>query len=124
MILGMGVDVCPIERIETILKRQGDVFAQRVFTKTELEYAGDGPVKMERLAARFAVKEAAIKALSSVDDLRWKDMEVINKPDGTPVLHFYGRADECAKQMGVVRKLVSISHAGGIAVAFVVLEGE
>ncbi len=124
MILGMGVDVCPIERIEKILERQGGVFADRVFTQTELEYAGDGPVQMERLAARFAVKEATIKALGAPDGLRWKDMEIVNRPDGAPVLQLHGQAQECAKRMGAVRKLVSISHAGGIAVAFVVLEGE
>ncbi|MCP4601490.1 MAG: holo-ACP synthase [Proteobacteria bacterium] len=125
MILGLGVDICPIERIEQALGRQhGDTFSNRVFTDGEREHAGTGVVMAERLAARFAAKEAAIKALGAPEGLRWRDMEVVSAEDGSPSLRLEGRAAERAKEMGVSRILLSLSHAGGVAVAVVIFEGD
>lgn len=123
MILGIGVDLCPVERMEQILSRRGDLFESRVFTDGELERAGNGVVKCERLAARFAAKEAAIKALGAPDGLKWKDMEVVSDSEGAPSLALHGKAAERASAMGVSRTWISLSHAGGTAVAVVVLEG-
>jgi holo-[acyl-carrier protein] synthase len=123
VILGLGVDICPIERLEQALGRHGEIFANRVFTEGEKNHAGSGVVKGERLAARFAAKEAAIKALGSPQGLAWKDMEVVNDSDGAPSLLLHGRAKEHADNIGVSHVLLSLSHAGGIAVAVVVLEG-
>ena len=123
MILGVGIDVCPVERIGGILERHGDLFADRVFTPGEKAHAGDGPVRDERLAARWAAKEASIKALGAPDGLRWHDMEVVNDEVGAAALKLDGRADERAKAMGVERVWLTISHAGGVAVAVVILEG-
>ncbi len=124
MILGLGIDVCPVERIEQVLDRHGDIFADRVFTEGEREHAGEGVVKSERLAARFAAKEATIKALGAPEGLRWREMEVVNAEDGAPSLHLTGRAAERASKMGVTRTFLSLSHAGGVAVAVVIFEGD
>lgn len=123
MILGLGIDVCPIERMAGIVERHGDVFTSRVFTDTELAYAGSGKVKAERLAARFAAKEAAIKALGAPSGIRWKDIAVVNEPSGAPLLTLDGVMAEQAQRRGVRQMHLTLSHAGGIAVAVVVLEG-
>jgi holo-[acyl-carrier protein] synthase len=123
VILGIGIDVCPVERMRDVLARHGDPFRRRVFTDRELERAGEGRVSTERLAARFAAKEAAIKALRAPPGLAWKEMEVVSAADGAPALSLHGRAAEAARTMGVLRQFLSLSHAGGVAVAVVVLEG-
>jgi len=123
VIVGLGIDVCPVARIAEILERHGALFADRVFTPCELGHAGTGVVRNERLAARWAAKEAAIKALGAPEGLRWHDMEVVNDAGGAPSLRFKGAAEACAKAKGVARALLSLSHAAGVAVAVVVLEG-
>jgi holo-[acyl-carrier protein] synthase len=123
VILGLGIDVCPVERIGGIVERHGELFTERVFTDGERNHAGDGPVRDERLAARWAAKEAAIKALSAPDGLRWHDMEVVNDEAGAATLELRGNAAARAQELGVERVWLSISHAGGVAVATVILEG-
>lgn len=122
MILGIGIDICPVERIEGIVERQGETFEKRVFTETERNYA-QGAVKGERLSARWAAKEAAIKALGAPAGLKWYDLEVVNAPNGAPSLKMAGQAKHTADKMGVKNVLLTISHAGGMAVAVVILEG-
>jgi holo-[acyl-carrier protein] synthase len=107
-----------------ILERHGDLFADRVFTEEERKHAGDGKVKGERLAARFAAKEAALKALGAPGGLRWKDMEVVSASDGAPTLFLHGAAAKEMRRMGAARTWISLSHAGGVAVAVVILEGD
>jgi holo-[acyl-carrier protein] synthase len=123
VIVGLGIDVCPVSRIAEILERHGALFADRVFTPGELEHAGNGVVRNERLAARWAAKEAAIKALGAPEGLRWHDLEVVNAADGAPSLRLQGAAEARAASRGVSRALLSLSHAAGVAVAVVVLEG-
>jgi holo-[acyl-carrier protein] synthase len=123
LILGLGIDVCKVERIAEILGRHGALFAERVFTPGELAHAGNGVVRDERLAARWAAKEAAIKALGAPAGLGWHDLEVVNAADGAPSLRLAGAAQACADAKGVARALLSLSHAAGVAVAVVVLEG-
>ena len=124
MILGLGVDLCPVDRLERILARHETSFIERVFTEAEQTYAKSAVNRGERLAARFAVKEATIKALRAPAGLRWRDMEVAKRHDGAPVLVLHGAAKACADTLGVTTTHVSISHAGNMAVAMVVLEGE
>lgn len=124
MILGLGVDLCPVERMERIVGRHGDLFCRRVFTEDERDYAERGARPGERLAARFAAKEATIKALGGPAGLRWTDMEVLKGRGGAPSLSLKGKAREIADAIGVVRSFLSLTHAGGVAVAVVVLEGE
>jgi holo-[acyl-carrier protein] synthase len=123
VIVGLGIDVCPVARIAGILERHGALFADRVFTPGELTHAGNGAVRNERLAARWAAKEAAIKALGAPEGLRWHDMEVVNDAGGAPSLRLDGAASASAEAKGVTRALLSLSHAAGVAVAIVVLEG-
>ena len=124
MILGMGIDICPISRIEDVIDRQGELFTKRVFTQKERTHATKGKkVTGERLAARWAAKEAAIKALGAPHGLRWHDMEVANSPDGAPSLILRGAAKEHADRIGVEHVHISLSHAGGVSVAVVILEG-
>lgn len=123
MILGIGIDICPVERITKALERHGDLFADRIFTENERQYAGTGRVSDERLAARFAAKEATIKALGAPPGLKWKDMEVVKSGDGAPGLRLHGKAAEEISRMGVTRTWISLTHAGGMAVAVVILEG-
>ena len=123
MILGLGVDVCPVDRIGDIIHRHGDIFTKRVFTDTEIAYAGSGVVRNERLAARWAAKEATIKALGAPDGLRWHDMEVTNTPGGAPQLTLKGSALQQAQARGMQSVHISLSHAGGVAMAVVIIEG-
>ena len=124
MIVGLGIDVCPVARIAEILGRHGALFADRVFTPGELGHAGNGVVRAERLAARWAAKEAAIKALGAPEGLRWHDMEVVNDAVGAPSLRLDGAASARAEALGVTRAPLSLSHAAGVAVAVVILEGD
>lgn len=123
MILGIGVDLCPVDRIEGVLARHGALFTDRVFTTAEQTFASGSRREAERLAARFAAKEATVKALGGPAGLRWRDMEVINNRNGAPHLKLHGQAKAHADEMGVHRMMLSLSHAGGMAVAMVVLEG-
>jgi holo-[acyl-carrier protein] synthase len=124
VILGLGVDLCPVDRLESILNRHGKPFLDRVFTDQEQRYAGGARNNAERLAARFAAKEAVIKALGGPTGLRWRDMEVEKRENGAPRLALHGAAKMHAEKMGVTSTHISISHAGNMAVAVVVLEGE
>jgi holo-[acyl-carrier protein] synthase len=125
VICGLGIDICPVERIEGILERQGGMFADRVFTSTEKQYAEAGPaVRGQRYAARWAAKEATIKALGGPPGLKWTEMEVVNSEDGVPSLVLHGEAAKCAERQGATRNWLTITHAGGVAVAVVVLERE
>jgi len=123
VIVGLGIDVCPVARIAEILERHGALFADRVFTAGEREHAGNGVVRNERLAARWAAKEAAIKALGAPEGLRWHDLEVVNDAGGAPSLRLGGAAQARFAALGAARALLSLSHAAGVAVAVVVLEG-
>ncbi|MBN2531030.1 MAG: holo-ACP synthase [Deltaproteobacteria bacterium] len=122
MILGIGIDICPVNRIQQILERQGDAFENRVYTRTEREYA-KGAARFDRLAARWAAREAAIKALNAPKGLGWHDISVENSQTGAPSLLFKGVALSLAEKLGVNNIMLSMTHAGGLAVAVVILEG-
>jgi holo-[acyl-carrier protein] synthase len=124
VILGLGIDVCPVERIQGIIERHGAIFTDRVFTAIERDHAGEGVVRAERLAARWAAKEAAIKALGAPPGLRWHDLEVVNDDAGAPALELRGSAAERAAALGTAQVWISLSHAGGVALAVVILEGK
>ncbi len=118
-VVGIGLDVCPIERMERASARHGQRFLARIFTAAEQSYAAERSNAGEVLAARFAAKEAASKALGAPKGIGWHDVEVIPARAGEqgPQLVLRGRALEVAQQRGIVRVLVSITHAGGVAAA-------
>ncbi|MEO8298459.1 MAG: holo-ACP synthase [Burkholderiales bacterium] len=118
----VGVDTVHIPRIAESLSRHGERFMQRLFTPAERAYAMAAPLHTaERLAARFAAKEAVIKALSlSEVGVDWCDIEVMRDADGACTLSLHGRAAEQARQLGVRELALSLSHDGGQAIAMVV----
>ncbi len=120
-IYGIGTDICDIKRIARIIEQQGDRFLAKVFTKTEIEYCSNKHTKAECFAARFAAKEAFLKALGTGlrDGLRWKDMEIENDELGKPILNLYGK---CAERTTGSKVLISLSHTENAAIAFVVIE--
>ena len=126
MILGIGIDIVHVERIESAVTRGRERLLDRIFTRAEQEEAGSGPGLYERLAARFAAKEALFKALGTgwSGGIAWRDAEVRSEPSGRPELSLSGRARQVASGMGVTRSHLSLSHEGGIAAAVVVLEGQ
>lgn len=126
MIVGHGVDIVEVARIAKSLESYGDRFLERVFTAREAMDAGDGPRRVEHLAARFAAKEAALKAIGTgwSEGIGWTDVETRRGLRGKPELVVTGKALEIARGMGGVRWFVSLSHTDAHAIASVILEGE
>ena len=124
MIVGTGVDIVETSRIQRVFERHGERFARRLFTPGEIAYCERFKNKAERYAARFAVKEAAFKALGTGgrEGVRWLDVEVTHQPSGKPELVLKGHAQELAQTLGVTHAAVSISHANRYAMAQVILE--
>jgi len=124
MIAGIGVDIVDIARIQALLDRYGERFLARVYTEAETAYAMGGANKAERLAGRFAVKEAVMKALGTgkSQGILWRDVETLRGRLGKPEVHLQGQAMKWAKSAGGGAVHVSITHDGGKAVAFVILE--
>jgi holo-[acyl-carrier protein] synthase len=118
-VLGIGLDVCPVDRMTQARERHGQRFLARIFTEAEQAYAAGRGNPDEALAARFAAKEAASKAIGAPRGIGWHDVEVTPAREGEhgPALVLRGRALEVAEQRGIVRVLVSITHAAGVAAA-------
>ncbi len=124
MIVGSGVDLCEVPRIRQAIERHGDRFKQRVFTPREIAYAERKANPFERYAARFAAKEAGMKALGTGwrGGIAWRDFEVTNLPSGRPTLAFHGKAAEIATKLAVRNIALSLTHTKDQALAMVVLE--
>ena len=125
MIVGIGFDLVAIERVEQMLARKEQRALDRLFTQHEQEYALARARPAMHLAARLAAKEAVFKALTGSDDAKligWKEAEVRRGDEGPPVLAFFGRAEARAKELGVTRVHLTLSHTNDIAGAVVVLE--
>ena len=115
MIVGIGTDLVEVARLEAALERT-PTLRDRLFTPAE------ATLPLESLAARFAAKEALAKALGAPEGLAWHDAEVVVDPDGRPRLELRGSVAAAASAAGVESVHVSLSHDGGFASAFVVLE--
>jgi len=124
MILGSGVDLCEVPRIEAAIARYGRRFVERIYTPLEIAYAESKANRFERFAARFAAKEAGMKALGTGwrGGITWKDFEVANLPSGRPILRFHGKAADIAARLGVKNVALSITHTKDQALAMVILE--
>ena len=124
MIIGLGVDIAEIDRIEAAIKRHGEAFLRRVFTRSEIDYCERHRNRYERYAGRFAVKEAAMKALGTgwSRGVRWVDIEVTRLPTGKPTLSFHGATLAHAERLGVRNVNLSITHSGNTAFAEVIFE--
>lgn len=123
MIIGLGLDLCEIDRIEEMVQRWGARFTERVFTEDERAYAMSKARRAQHLAARFAVKEATLKALCVPAGLSWKEMNVLGGGKSAPRLELSGEARRAADRLGVESFHITISHAANMAVAVVVAEG-
>src|ERR1700761_9865779 len=125
MIVGSGIDLVEIERIQHSVERFGARFLDRVYTHAEQAYCLRKRNAAESLAARFAAKEAAAKALGTgiSRGVNWLEIEVIREPGGRPNVQFHGRAREFASRLGVLHAALSITHTADLSMASVVLEG-
>lgn len=128
MIVGSGIDIIEIARIERALARTGDRFARRVFARDEIATCRSFRRPSPHFALRFAVKEAVMKALGTgwANGVRWVDIETVERPIGADrsilALQFHGRAREIADALGVSRRHVSVSRTRSHAIAIVVFE--
>src|SRR5437660_5975996 len=124
MIVGTGIDIAEVPRIRHAIQRFGDRFVRRIFTEGEIRYCDSKANRVERYAARFAAKEAAMKALGTGwnHGVRWRDCEVIRMPGGRPTMSFHGTAAAFASRLRVKNAALSLSHTAEQAVAQVILE--
>jgi holo-[acyl-carrier protein] synthase len=124
VIVGLGLDIAEIDRIAAAITRHGTPFIERLFTPGEVSYCESHKNRYERYAARFAVKEAAMKALGTGwrHGVRWRDFEVTRERGGKPGLRLEGVARAFADRLGVKQISVSITHSGNLALAQVIFE--
>lgn len=124
MIVGVGVDLAEVHRIRSSFERFGERFRDRIYTPLEIAYCESKANKYERYAARFAAKEAGMKAIGTGmrKGVRWLDFEVANLPTGKPTLRFHGVAAEFAERLGVTNVALSLTHTSDTSLAHVILE--
>jgi holo-[acyl-carrier protein] synthase len=124
MIVGLGVDITEVDRMEAAIARRGRALLERLFTPAEIRYCEKHRNRAERFAGRFAAKEAAMKALGTgwARGVRWVDIEVVREPSGKPTLRLSGATRAIADQLGVKNIVVSITHDGNTALAQVIFE--
>jgi len=124
LILGTGIDLAEVDRIRKSIERFGDRFLKRVYTPGEIAYVERKANKYERYAARFAAKEAGMKAIGTGwrRGVTWHDFEVANLPSGRPALKLHGVGARVAAELGVKRVSVSLTHTAAQGMAFVILE--
>ena len=125
MILGTGVDLAEVARIRASIERFGARFIDRIYTPAEIAYVERKANKYERYAARFAAKEAGMKAIGTGwrRGVTWQDFEVANLPSGKPTLLLHGVAAGFAEKLGVKHISLSITHTAELGMAHVILEG-
>jgi holo-[acyl-carrier protein] synthase len=124
MIVGTGVDLAEVPRIEASIARFGAKFIERIFTPLEIAYVERKANRFERYAARFAAKEAGMKAIGTGwrRGVRWQDFEVANLPSGKPTLRLHGVAAHVAAKLGVRSVSLSLTHTKEYGLAHVILE--
>jgi len=124
VIVGTGVDLAEVPRIRASVERFGARFVERIYTPGEVAYVERKANRFERYAARFAAKEAGMKAIGTgwKRGVRWQDFEVVNLPTGRPTLRLHGVAAEFAKRLGVRNISLSLTHTAEMAMAHVILE--
>jgi holo-[acyl-carrier protein] synthase len=124
LIVGMGIDIAEVERIQAAIEKRGAAFLKRIYTPKEAAYCERFKNKYERYAGRFAVKEAAMKALGTgwQQGVRWVDLEVVREKSGRPTLAISGEAGKIAARLGVKNIAVSITHTAEQALALVIFE--
>jgi|SRR5450432_11297 holo-[acyl-carrier protein] synthase len=124
MIVGTGIDIAEVPRIAESIARFGQRFLRRIYTEGEIQYCDSKANRVERYAARFAAKEAAMKALGTgwSRGVRWRDIEVVRQLGGRPTLKFHGIAAAFAAKLNTKNVALSLSHTAEQAIAQVILE--
>jgi holo-[acyl-carrier protein] synthase len=124
MIVGMGIDVAEVKRIQAVIEAQAERFLRRVYTPEEVAYCEQFKNKFERYAGRFAAKEAAMKALGTgwSRGVRWVDVEIVRQRGGRPTIALKGTARKIADNLGVKHIALSITHTAEQAFAQVIFE--
>ncbi|HLK69235.1 MAG TPA: holo-[acyl-carrier-protein] synthase [Bryobacteraceae bacterium] len=124
MIVGTGVDLAEVPRIRASIERFGNRFVSRIYTPAEIAYVERKANRYERYAARFAAKEAGMKAIGTgwKRGVTWQDFEVANLPSGKPTLRFHGVAAAIAAKLGVRNVSLSLTHTAELGMAHVILE--
>jgi holo-[acyl-carrier protein] synthase len=124
MIVGTGIDLAEVPRIRASIERFGARFVERIYTPAEIAYVERKANRWERYAARFAAKEAGMKAIGTGWRLgvRWQDFEVANLPSGKPTLRLHGVAAHVAAKLGVRNVSLSLTHTAELGMAHVILE--
>jgi len=124
MIVGTGIDIAEVPRIREAIERHGERFLKRIFTESEIQYCESKANRVERYAARFAAKEAGMKAIGTGwnHGVRWRDIEVARKPGERPTLVLHGKAAEFAAKLGATNIALSLTHTAEQAFAQVILE--
>lgn len=124
MIVGTGIDLAEVDRIRRAIERHGHRFIDRIYTLNEIAYVESKANRFERYAARFAAKEAGMKAIGTgwKRGVRWQDFEVANLPSGRPTLILHGVAADVAAKLAVSNVALSITHTAEQAIALVILE--
>jgi len=124
VIVGIGIDLAEVDRIREAIERHGQRFIDRIYTEKEIAYVERKANKYERYAARFAAKEAGMKAVGTgwKRGVRWRDFEVTNLPSGRPTLQLHGEAAKFAENLGVRNIALSITHTAAQGMAIVILE--
>jgi holo-[acyl-carrier protein] synthase len=124
MIVGTGVDLAEVPRVRHLVERYGRRFVERVYTPSEIAYVERKANRFERFAARFAAKEAGMKAIGTGwrHGVTWRDFEVANLPSGKPTLRFYGVAARVAEKLGVRQISLSLTHTAEYGLAHLILE--
>ena len=124
MILGTGVDIAEVSRIRQSVERYGERFLRRIFTEGEIRYCESKASRFESYAARFAAKEAAMKALGTgwSRGVRWCDIEVVRPKGQRPTIQLHGEAAALAARLGATNIALSLTHTADQALAHVILE--
>jgi holo-[acyl-carrier protein] synthase len=124
VIVGTGVDLAEVPRIKASIERYGERFIRRIYTSAEIAYVERKANKFERYAARFAAKEAGMKAIGTGwrRGVTWQDFEVANLPSGKPTLLLHGVAARFALKLGVKNISLSLTHTKELGMAHVILE--
>jgi holo-[acyl-carrier protein] synthase len=124
VIVGIGIDVCEVSRIQAAIERFGDRFIRRIYTPAEINYCQSKKNAVERFAGRFAAKEAATKAIGTGlhFGVTWQDVEISRLPGGRPTVLFHRAAAQHFARLGAKDAHLSITHSGDLAVAQVIIE--
>ncbi len=125
-IVAHGIDLVDFPRIEEMVKRHGERFLNRIFTAAEQAYAEANKNEMEKLAGRFAAKEAILKLLGTGwrGKIAWTDIEIVNSPSGQPVVTLSGEVEKIAEKLGIKHISISITHTANFAIASAVALSE